>query len=346
MYDGEALKTSGVDYTLTLSTNYQSQGLITTIDFVTQPVGLVTCRGIGKAITDDDNDPITQLDDLLTTRGGMATTDRDGTALEAARATSLAKGYQTAWVVNDDRPLGEWLTEWMFNVMGGWYIAGDGRLVLLVDDGNWPTPDRIIAHIVAARDVVDWDDGVTMSGSERDLVNALTVHYLYNWALNQPSSRITSEQDLVSINAHGGDPAGVARKAVTLKGHRRAADITTWATILFERQSFRRRIEGAVLRFTVRGAKLLHATIGDWIGLSWAWGPTREEGNAYRNEIVRILGVRHDVAAEATEVTAVDIGGYLTTDEYFDADAGGSLRDGYFNADDFFGGGRDLAVHA
>ena len=341
VYDGEVEKTIGVDVAVSVSNNYESQGVIATLDFVAQPVGPVSWRGTGKqsgGVT--VTNPVTQLEDLLSTRGGAVAADYETAALELARATASTKGYQTAWVVADDRPVAEWLSEWMLNVMGSWHKHGDGRLCLWVDDGNWPLPEDIVAHVVARRDCVDGDDGVTMTGSERDLVNALNVHYLYSWTLGQPSSRITSEEDLISKNAHG-----ESRKGVTLKGHRRTADVTTWATVLFERQAYRRRVEGAVLRFTTTGAKLLHATIGDSIGFSWPWGPVREEGNDYVNEILRIIGLRHDVGGSGqTEVTAVDLGGYLTSDTYFDADDGGSLGDGYFNADDFYGAGRDLAV--
>lgn len=340
VYVGEIAQTIGVACTVSVSNNYEGQGLIAIIDFVTQPDGVVSWRGVGKVLAGDDENNITQLEDLLLTRGGLVDADFDNTMRETARAAVASQGYLTSWVVNDERARGEWINEMMFNVMGSWYVTGEDTIALLVDRGVAPTIDEVLAHIIASRDVVDGDDGVQMSGDLQHLVNALNIDYLWNWAINSRSSRIVTLQDNISLNIHG-----EVRKSVTLRGLRRSADLTAWALVLFARQSFRRRVEGAIVNFVVDGPKLAHATVGDYITLSWVYGPTREENNVYVNQICRLVSVRHQLEGSMgrTQIEAVDTGAYITIDVYFDADAGnegGALEDGYFNADDFFGSGR------
>lgn len=322
--------------TVTLSNDFQSQGLITTIAFASPRFGQITVRGIGKVV--DGDNPISQLEDLLGERAGADASHFVTAELERARAVAADLGFTTAWVIADDQPAGAWIAEFMLNVFGGAVPRGDGRLSLWLEGDAW-SPNDLVSHIVAHRDCLDGDDGVRMVGTERDLCNALTVHYLFSWPLNQPSSRLTDLTDALSINAYG-----EMRKSVTLRGHRDAAQVATWASRFFDVAAARTRVEGAVLTFTVKGSKMLHATVGDRIAFSWPYGPTREEGHPYVNEVLRVLGVVHTLGtAPRTEVTALSLGRYLTEDLFFDPDEGGSLGDGYFNADDYFGGGRQLA---
>ena len=137
---------------------------------------------------------------------------------------------------------------------------------------------------------------------------------------------------------------GEVRKAVTLRGIRTEAILRIWAGILFERQGFANRIEGAVLSFTVKHAKLIHATVGDYLALTWAWGPLREEGNTYINEVLRILTVNHNLSRGGrTHVRAIDLGAYVSASE---SDGQGAYFDGddvdQYDAELYFGGGRLL----
>lgn len=319
VYVDNVEQTSG--FTVNINNNYESQGAIATIDFTSQPAGEVTWRGTGKQSGGSTiTNCVTQLEDLLVTRGGFSSSDFDTTTLELARAAVSSQGYETAWVVWDERFVVEWINEMMFNCMGGWWMTGAGTLGLFVDAGAAPTSSMLVAHIVARRDCVGGDDGVAMSGDFEHLVNALNVDYLWSWFTGNPSSRLTSPEHTLSKNAHG-----EVRKTVALRGHRRSVDVTAWSTVLFVRQAFTTRVEGAIISFTVDGPKLAHATIGDWIGFSWEWGPTREQGNSYRNEILRLVAIRHylEELKFRTTVEAVDSGSYLTS-----------------------GGSRDLSVYA
>ena len=342
VYVGEVESTIGVDCTVNVSTDYAGTGLtIAIIDFVTQPTQAVTWRGTGKQSGGSTiTNGITQLENILTTRASAVASDFNAAMLEEARSAVALQGYQTSWVFRDARNVETWINEVMFNLLGAWYVRGNSELALSIQTSTGPRGDQILAHIVASRDVVDGDFGVEMSGDIEHVVNALDIDYLWNWALDSRSSVITTEADDISRNAHG-----EIRKLATLRGHRRTVDLTAWAAILFQYQSMRTRVEGAVVRFTVEGPKLAHATIGDFVAVSWRYGPTREENNAYTNEICRVVAVRHEITAGGvnTSIEAIDTGTFRAIDVYFDPDVIGG---GDFDAENFFGGGRDLTVHA
>ena len=314
VYVDDVAQSSG--FTSSVSNNYESQGVIATIDFTSQPTGVVTWRGRGKQsggvlVTN----PITQLEDLLLTRGGFVAADFEVSDLETARTVAILKDYQLAWVVNDERQVAEWLTEWLFNVAGAWRVTGSDRLVLLADDGNIPTPDQITVNIVASRDC-GGDEEVTISGNVDHLVNALTVHYLWSWSLGQASSRIITEEDTISKNGHLGTEI---RKGVTLKGHRRARDVAAWADVIFLRQAFRHRRNGAIAEFPIIGPKFLHGVPGDWITLTWPWGPRTIGESSFTQHICKVLAVRHELPGPGakTTVEALLTGESLLTSQGF-----------------------------
>ena len=75
-----------------------------------------------------------------------------------------------------------------------------------------------------------------------------------------------------------------------------------------------------MLRFTIKGPRALHLGVMDVIGFSWPrFGPLRERGNPYRNEVLRVVEVDHDATgAGRSAVAAIDLGGFLTTRTKFD----------------------------
>lgn len=282
---------------------------IALIEFTDQPTGKVSWRGQGRM--DDAGalivNPIVQLELILRHRAGYALTDFDLGALREAAAAADAAGYETAWVFDDDRASQEWITDIMFNVMGVWRVTGVGQVSVSLDTGGAPSTTDIAASFVAARDCVDGDDGVTMVLDRQNLVNKLQVFYLYDWSERRPSSRLSLESPL-SINAYG-----EIRKSVTLKGHRDSTLVEAWGDILFERQSFLTRVEGAIVKFTVKEARALHVTIGDMIAFTWPYGPRRELGNAYVNEVLRVVSISHDLTDGASAIGAVDTGEYVSS---------------------------------
>ena len=336
---GDVLKVLTTDYTVSLSNNYEAQGVIATITFTVAhglPTAEVTWRGKGKQVGGAlEENPIAQLRDLLTTRSTWVAADFDAAAYNIAVSDAAAQGYETAWVVDDGRFVEEWVKEILFNALATIRISSRGLAEIFVDRGRWIQRAELVASLVAARDCVGGDDGVSMRGDIIGVVNALNVDYLWHWALGQRSSRLTSPQDDISVNAHG-----EMRKTVTLRGHRTQAQVETWATALFDRAALRRRVEGAILDLAVDGPMLMHAGIWDPFSLTWAWGPRREHGNQYRNQILRVLSVEHDTAgAGVTRVRAIDTGLYVLSEEFYDALV-------LFDADKFFGGGRELGVVA
>lgn len=299
-------------YTVNLSHSFQNRGPIATITFTVQPTGPVSWRGRGAydstGLVVMEN-AIDQFVHLLTTFGDFDyERDFDLTSLIEAQAAVTTLGYKTAFVILDRAVTQEWLTEILFNVMGYWRINGKEQVEIHIDDGGDVPVSHLAASIVAARDCRDGDDGVTFVLDKQAVVNALTAYYLYAWSLGQASSVLVSPRDLVSVNAYG-----EIRKAVTLRGLRRQVDVEQWASILFDRQSARTRVEGATVIFTVHGGQFAHLTIGDCIAFTWPYGPTRENGNRYINQILRIIEVALDgTRGGAFTITAVDLGVYVT----------------------------------
>jgi hypothetical protein len=295
---------------------------IAIIAFGEQPLGQVTWRGKGKmdAAGALITDPILQLEDMLLIRGGYAVTDFEATTLAAAKAASTAAGWSQAWIFNDTRPIQEWITEVLFNVMGFWRVNGRAQLQLYLDPGGTPATADLVASIVANRDCVDGDDGVSFIADRQQLVNKLVANYRWSWGEGRYTEQlgggltgdVAGMEDFVSSNAYG-----ELRKEVTLRGHRDPLQIVDWAAILFERQAFDTRVEGGLVNFRVKGPQLIHATVGDVIAFSWPYGPTREMGNPYVNQILRITQINHDFTQGGiSDVTAVDTGGFV-------ADGGG-----------------------
>lgn len=279
------------------------------ISFTEQPTGPVSWRGKGRM--DDDEvlieNPIDQLTTFLIHRCGYSTDDFDATTLAEARAVATTLGWTTSWVFQDDRQVQDWITEIMFNVMGIWRVSGRAQLQFVLDEGDTPSLPNIVASIVAARDCVNGDDGVEFVADRQHLVNKLIAYYLFSWTLDQASSRLVSPEDEVSINAYG-----EIRKSVTLRGLRDSDQVQQWADILFDRQAFAHRVDGALVTFAVEGSAMAHVTIGDIIAFSWPYGPRREFGNPYHNQLLRVLTVSHDFSKGGiTSITAVDTGTFV-----------------------------------
>jgi hypothetical protein len=298
--------------TVRLSDSFGGRGIIATITFTEQPVGPVSWRGQGLYDADGlvvMENAIDQFVHLLTTFGNFERgVDFDEGSLAESRAAVTSMGYLTAFVVRDESVTQEWLTEMLFNVMGYWRINGREQIEIHIDTGSPPTIAELGAAVLASRDVIDGDDGVEWVLDRQDLVNQLNAYYLFSWSTGAPSSVIVTEEDPTSIEAYG-----PVRKAVTLKGLRRDQDVRTWCQILFARQSMRTRVEGAMVRFTVHGSRFTHLTIGDLIAFSWPYGPVRENGNLYMNEILRIGDITLDTTrGGAQTIIAVDLGNYVT----------------------------------
>ena len=276
-----------------------------------QPIQPVSWRGRGLA--DETGlvvmeNCIDQLVHLLTTWGNFdLEEDFDPTTLAESRSAVEDMGYKTAFVIFDLEVTQDWITEMLFNVMGYWRINGLEQVEFHIDVGAVFSQQDILASIIASRDCVDGDDGVAFVIDREHLVNKLTAYYLWNYAGNQASSRLDDLIDDVSLAAYG-----AMEKAVTLKGLRRAEDVVLWAAILLARQSARTRVEGGMIQATLQGGKFAHLTIGDMIAFSWAYGPTREDGNEYVNEILRIVNITSNPTRGGTmELIAVDLGLFI-----------------------------------
>jgi hypothetical protein len=317
VYVGEIRQTAG--FATATSTNYEGEGVIATIDFAAQPDGDVTWRGRGKTFGTGGliTNCISQLANLLSLRAGFPLSIADIPSWRVAQSLVDKYDFRTAFVVWDQRDVAAWIQEMLFNVMGRAYLRGDGTIVVAVDDGgSIADANAVQAHIVASRDCVDGDAGVAMSGQDELLVNALDLYYLWNWALGSASSRIVTTGDAVADAIKSRRVHGEARKAITLRGVRRASDLLNWAYVLYRRQSFVGRTTGARVEFAVEGPKLAHTTIGDLIGFTWAYGPVGFGGRTYRNQILQIVGVDFDpLRGGRASVTAIDTGQRIDSDD-------------------------------
>ncbi len=335
VYVDDIEQTVGV--TTSLSNNVESQGAIATITFASQPNGQVSWRGTGKKDSDGNliTDPLDQLQDMLTSYSDWVTADFDSASFAKASGRATTQGYAPAWVLNDTTEIATWINEIMFNILGSWRITGNGILAVSVETGLTPSVSDVVAHLVAARDLRDGEDGVTLTGSVSSLVNAATVYYRYSWSINDTSTRLITPESAISLNGHG-----EVRKSFTLRGLRSESDVRTWCAALFARQDYRTMVEGAQLEFAVPGSMLAHATKGDVLGFSWDAGPSRPGGESYVNELLRVVSIRHAVTDVAQSlVTAVDTGVYISDDVALDATVA-------LDASVPWGGGRSTQVYA
>jgi hypothetical protein len=309
VYIGDVVQTGG--YTFNLSDNFQNRGTITTITFPIQPPDIVSWRGQGLFTADGTllENCIEQLVHLLTTFGNFARDeDFDPTALAESVALVEALGYKTAFVVRNEQVTQDWLTEMLFNVMGYWRVNGLEQVELHIDPGATIPRSNIAAHIIAARDCPDGNDDPIFTLDRQWLVNDVTANYLWNYSAGLASGRLAGTSDPLSVNAYG-----VMAKEVTLIGLRRPEDVLLWSLILLIRQSARTRVEGGQLRMKVKAARVAHVSTGDYIGVSWADGPTREGGRPYVNEVLRVTDVVLDAETGGiVTLSAVDLGVYLT----------------------------------
>lgn len=319
VYIGDVLQTTGYE----VFPNAKTSGFdcpIAFIRFDERPTEPVSWRGRGKF--DDDGlivNPIVQLEDLLTEYAGFTPAEFELASLAWAKADTA--GYETAWVVNDRRTVQDWVTEMLFNVMGFWRVNRLGQLDLHVDTGASPRESDVIADIVAARDCIDGDDGVEFVADRRNLVNAMSIYYRAQWADEDSGPDKASELDEDQRDAASVFAYGEVQKSAVLRGLRRQADVVAWAAILFKRQSFLTRVEGAQVHFVVKGGRLAHGAVGDIVGFTWPYGPVREDSNLYVNEMLRIVAIAHEQVRDgASEVTAVDLGAYRARSD-FDAEA-------------------------
>ena len=296
-------------YEWSQSDNFQNKGTIATITFTVQPRGQVSWRGRGiydRTGAELMENCLDQLVHLLTTWGNFdLREDFDLTALSEATAKINQLGYRTAFVVFSEAVTQDWITEMLFNVMGYWRVNGREQLEFHVDDGYATLrPSDLTAEVLAPRDCIDGDDGVSFTLDRGNLVNDITAYHLYSYSLDVPTSRLVGLTDQTSIAAYG-----TMKKAVTLKGLRRQDDVRTWAAILLMRQSARTRVEGGLVEFTLFGGRFAHLTVGDLITFTWPYGPTRESGNPYASEILRIANLTIDLSrGGAMKVLAVDLG--------------------------------------
>jgi len=300
-------------YGVNLSDNFQNQGTITTITFAgPQPPVNVSWRGRGHYAADGVTlmeNCVDQLVHLLTVFGNFNLPDDfDMTALSEAIATVTTLGYLTAFVVNNEQVTQDWLTTMLFNVMGYWRINGKEQMEIHVDDGQAIPVSHVAAHLIASRDCLDGDDGVAFTIDRNWIVNDLTVDYCWGYAVQVASHRLTGIREPISLAAYG-----PMTKVVTLIGLRRAIDVLVWGAILLRRQSARTRVEGSQLRFTAFAPRVAHCSIGDYIAFSWPYGPTREGGRPFVNEILRITDLILDAQrGGAVTITAVGLGEYIT----------------------------------
>jgi len=338
VYEDHLDVTSSV--TVSTSNNYLGLGVIATITFTSEPSGEICWNGQGYEESSVlVTNPIRQIELFLRNYSGLSDADFELYSLSESKYRCDALGYETAFIFSKKNTLQDWLTETLFDVFGYWNVTGDGKIAMYVDTGGGAAQGDLIANVVAARDVMDGDDGVSMSWDYHYLINDLRAEYLYSYSSEEATSIDETNSDDISTNL-----MGTVTKTVTLKGVRKATHITAWANVLFARQSLRNKKEGAILNFAVHNRRLLIAKPGDFIGLTWAYGPyTQVEGSAasyYTNRVLKIISLEHDLSeGGVTKVSAQDTGAYLITN-------GGAYFDGsvYFAGTTYYNGSTALTT--
>jgi hypothetical protein len=135
VYADNVRVTSG--YVLTLSGDYEGQGVIAYLDFAAKPSGTITMTT--TAGRSELTNPIDILADLLLAAGD--TTAHNTAAWTRATVDAGALGYVCAGVIAADQPPSFWLSEIMGSFLGSWYLDSSQELVISFDSARLPTGD-------------------------------------------------------------------------------------------------------------------------------------------------------------------------------------------------------------
>lgn len=178
--DGMLLTGGGVDYTFNAANDYESHGVIATIDMVNpKDNAVITACGMGKPTTSGGatlmDNIIDIVYDFLTVENDFTAALFDSTAKAMARAMFAAQSYTAAGAIIRDAPVWETIVKMMGSFLGSAYINGEGELVLDIDVNTVP---RGYADIIPKSEGYLSDVKIRLE----NIINQCPCDYAYDYA--------------------------------------------------------------------------------------------------------------------------------------------------------------------
>lgn len=304
LYDGEGQVIAGSAYSLNLAHNFEGQGTITTATFSedAQTLEPITVRAQGRADGEGGliSNPVEVGRDLLLNLAGAEPEDLDQAAFSRARTRAQSLGYAAAGIIAKEATLGSLLTGLLADFLGSWWLGGSGRLKVFLDLGAGSLSESDLAACLRPGDL----SGVSVEAKLADLVNRAPVSFAYNFAAQEFQAHFDglATQDLKAQGLHG-----LAATTLELSWVRLAAVAHTVSQRLVGLLGRPRRIISCVENSLVN----LPLEKGDAALFSLPW-LRDSQGQALKNQIVRVLGLAPDLDGGTMTYTLLDSGLYKT----------------------------------
>lgn len=188
-------------YAFDESNNYESEGVIATIDFgLDQGNSIITARGMGKASGATLIENIIDIvNDFLTVESDFASSLFEATAKAKASQIFTAQAYAAAGVIDQDVVIWDIITEMMASFLGSAYKNGSGELVLEIDDGTLSQYGQA--------GIIRKSDASLVDARQRlvNIINQAPAHYAYSYAAMEFKSQTndSAHADAASQGIYG-----------------------------------------------------------------------------------------------------------------------------------------------
>lgn len=303
LYDSDGALIDPGTYTISLSEDYEGQGVIATASFSTQPPSEVRVRGLGKTNQTGEliSNPVDIACDIITeTYGSGASESIDQPSLARARQKALRAGMLAAGVLAAQNRLGDVLTDILGEFMGSWWVDGQALLRLSMDLGPCLQAESELAANLRHTDLQD----VEVSAELEDVVNQAELYYCLNHATGgyQNADDGAGNAQPLSMGLYGARTVSLELKWVRQEQTAKAV-----ALRFVELLSTPRR----TISCQVSNLRLLHLEKGDMVSLSLPW-LYDDQGLALVNQIMRVLSVEPQLDSGVMGLSLLDMGLYKT----------------------------------
>jgi len=299
----EDVKQSASVYTIDVANNFQSQGLITTVSFGTDP-GSRDISWRGKGLVDGTGalitNPITAIEHVFTTYGNWLLDEFDAATVNEARRRCEAHGLPIHWAFTKHETYRQWLTDIAGHYFMDVILTDQGRLALILDEGDLIDPARIKANLTAGVHVAGEapENAVVWDLARRNLCNLLTVRSQYSWARGEFTAESTTTH-AASKSLYASDQP----KEALLPGIRTQAHLDYWSAFFFARYA----LLPALVKFPLKTTRYLAAMPSAYVTLDWRWGP-EATGTGWEARTLKVLNTTVDFQAHETPLEAFDTG--------------------------------------
>jgi hypothetical protein len=303
LYADNEIITSG--YTITYSTNYESQGIIAIATFTTaqtKDITMTTTVGKGSLIN-----PIDIIVDILDTAGDI--TIRDSTSWAKARSDADVLGYVAAGVVASDNSPADWLRNVLGSFLGSWYLNTANELVISLDSELLDSAN--IAGILRERDA----HKISGTRTRGNLCNQLAVNYAYilsdidkRFKQKVQPNYLAYEDGELTKDSASQLKYGIVLKTLDNQWCRDEATITAIQSRIISRY----KDPVFIATYPLISFDQLAVEPGDFIAYSWETQKD-EDGNPLINQIGRVLSVNRDFDQLTMEFSIIDYGEWLST---------------------------------